>query len=256
MNNSEMVDKLVWLLQSSDEANQTLALQLLAGQWENFNGLEYVKISKAILKVPLYVLFENMYLNIPFIVEAFNATKDLSITFDYVGLDFLSENIGELENLTWLSVTDNLLRSLPDSICKLKKLKKLSLQGNILESLPENIGELESLEHLALSGNLLTSLPDSICNLKNLKFLTVDDNRLQSLPENIGNLQNCTHFAFNDNQLTNLPKSFGNLHNADRIYLAGNKFAKGSYCPHNLYAFCTFTQKQQKRRLGSNYLKD
>ncbi|KAG5574232.1 hypothetical protein H5410_054366 [Solanum commersonii] len=64
------------------------------------------------------------------------------------------------------------LESLPDSICKLKGLVKLSVSKcSKLESLPEEIGDLENLEHLNASYTLISHPPSSIVRLNKLKSL-------------------------------------------------------------------------------------
>lgn len=69
------------------------------------------------------------------------------------------------------------LKRLPEEICKLKNLKRLTIAwGGKLEELPDNIGRLENLELLDLYRNNLTYLPESIKELKNLKRLILGEN--------------------------------------------------------------------------------
>ncbi|KAI3437398.1 uncharacterized protein J3R85_005379, partial [Psidium guajava] len=61
------------------------------------------------------------------------------------------------------------LKTLPDSICEIKPLKKLSITNcHNLSALPKQIGELASLEVVRLNScSSLSRLPDSIGTLKN-----------------------------------------------------------------------------------------
>ncbi|WP_143874359.1 hypothetical protein [Nostoc sp. 'Peltigera malacea cyanobiont' DB3992] len=42
----------------------------------------------------------------------------------------LPESIGNLQNLRYIDVRDNMLESLPDSICDLKLLKDINIENN------------------------------------------------------------------------------------------------------------------------------
>ena len=57
------------------------------------------------------------------------------------------------------------LQILPEEICELKKLEKLTLWGTKIRNLPDRIGELKELRRLDISGCILKTLPESIVNL-------------------------------------------------------------------------------------------
>jgi internalin A len=73
----------------------------------------------------------------------------------------------------------NQLTELPQSIGNLTNLTTLSLSDNQLTKLPESIGNLTNLEILYLDYNQLTELPESIGNLTNLEQLWLGDNAWQ-----------------------------------------------------------------------------
>src|SRR5690606_17661005 len=82
----------------------------------------------------------------------------------------IPESIGNLENLEYFCFNPFNSVKFPDSFCNLKKLKKLILYGDGINSLPENIGNLENLEEIRLEECLnIKKFPPSMCNLKNLK---------------------------------------------------------------------------------------
>ena len=66
------------------------------------------------------------------------------------GLDFLSPEIGKLQNLTKLNLRGNQLTSLPAEIWELKNLTNLNLSFISLTALPAEIGELKKLTWLIL----------------------------------------------------------------------------------------------------------
>lgn len=63
--------------------------------------------------------------------------------------------------------------TIPESIGKLTKLKRLALYGNQISSLPDSIQNLTGLEELYVDLNPIERLPDGINQLKNLKLLGI-----------------------------------------------------------------------------------
>lgn len=76
-------------------------------------------------------------------------------------LETLPEDIGDLENLEQISLYQNQLSRVPDSMVRLRRLCKLNLAWNRFEAFPEWLGDLKRLEWLAIFENPLTTL-DSI----------------------------------------------------------------------------------------------
>lgn len=72
-------------------------------------------------------------------------------------------------NLVLTLLCNFLLREkqvIPDVVSELEKLTELYASSNLLESLPDSLGKLKNLKILNVSGNKLTSVPDSICSCK------------------------------------------------------------------------------------------
>ncbi|KAD6454961.1 hypothetical protein E3N88_09667 [Mikania micrantha] len=75
------------------------------------------------------------------------------------------------------------------SICGLKHLTALALDGNIPEA-PKYLWKLKSLEKLTLSMKEIKHLPDNICTLKRLKSLDLKSCwLLEQLPMDLGGLE-------------------------------------------------------------------
>ena len=84
-------------------------------------------------------------------------------------LEFLPEEIGDLESLEEMRLGQNQLVSLPESIGKLKNLVVLKLTYNSLRSIPESISECTNLGFLYLNRNNMEELPESMSQLSRLK---------------------------------------------------------------------------------------
>ncbi len=69
------------------------------------------------------------------------------------------------------------LDQFPEAVTDLD-IVTLILRGNNLESIPPSIGKMTKLKKLVLTNNKLTSLPDEIGELKNLKTLNIKGNNI------------------------------------------------------------------------------
>lgn len=136
-----------------------------------------------------------------------------------MGIAQLPESIGNCTELEELILTGASISSLPKSITKLTKLKKLDLSQCLnLKNLPADIGDLTGLTQLELEVALpnigqLSTLPDSFVNLTNLTEIKAGQQQLKSLPEQIGKMSGLTAIYVEGNQLTRLPDSIGQLKN-------------------------------------------
>jgi len=155
------------------------------------------------------------------------AAKEKKKTLDLSGerLKHLPAEIGQLTNLTELSLFDNQLSSLPAEIGQLTNLTELSLFNNQLSSLPAEIGQLTNLKELNLSGNQLSLLPAEIGKLTKLTRLDIWNNKLSSLPAEIGQLANLTELNLSDNQLSSLPAEIWQLTNLTELNLWNNQLS-------------------------------
>ncbi len=113
---------------------------------------------------------------------------DLSRSMDLVCNNLLCEKVGEacicrlsrvlerLSALEWLSLANNRLQSLPESLCSLPNLRHLDVSQNALVALPERMNSLKHLEYLDVRENTLASLPGSLLELPHLRHFAADGN--------------------------------------------------------------------------------
>ena len=82
--------------------------------------------------------------------------------------------------LRWLSLTDNQISALPDSLGNCTSLQKLMLAGNHLTCLPETMAGCVGLELLRLSANRFEALPAWIFKLPRLAWLAIAGNPMSA----------------------------------------------------------------------------
>ncbi|KAF8408185.1 hypothetical protein HHK36_007327 [Tetracentron sinense] len=103
-------------------------------------------------------------------------------------LTWLPETIGSLRN----AVNDRMLEMLCSLACDVTlqdsnedyltmQLLLLNVSNNKLKSLPESIGSCFSMEELQANGNSIEDLPPSVCNLIHLKSLCLDNNNVHQM---------------------------------------------------------------------------
>ncbi|KAM0005430.1 putative virus X resistance protein-like, coiled-coil [Helianthus debilis subsp. tardiflorus] len=105
------------------------------------------------------------------------------------------------------------LRTLPESICKLKHLRYLNLSKSSIEALPESIMYLQNLQVLILCYcSRLRKLPESICKLRYLKYLTLLGSGIEVLPNSLKDMISLQRLDINDcDSLRHLPPGIGKL---------------------------------------------
>lgn len=125
----------------------------------------------------LRVLFlsRNPFCEVPAVLRGMPALRMLGMRACQI--EHLPED-GLPATLIWLTLTDNALDSLPDSLGSLTGLQKVLLAGNRLRTLPASLQGATQLELLRLSANEFTSLPDWLFELPALAWLALAGNPL------------------------------------------------------------------------------
>ncbi|NXE59112.1 MFHA1 protein, partial [Calcarius ornatus] len=148
--------------------------------------------------------------------------EELDLSFNR--LRRLPEGLGRLRHLRTLDVDHNLLPSFPAPLLELAALEELDCSGNRhLGALPEGIAALRRLKILWLSGTGLASLPEGLCQLSALESLMLDGNQLQALPAGFGSLQRLKMLNLSSNLLGEFPSAILALPSLEELYLSRNQ---------------------------------
>ncbi|XP_024968039.1 LRR repeats and ubiquitin-like domain-containing protein At2g30105 [Cynara cardunculus var. scolymus] len=151
----------------------------------------------------------------------------------------IPEAIGGLSSLQKLLLNANCIKDEFLSwkgISSLKSLSFLSLSQNLLTSLPSDLGALTTLKELHVANNQLTCLPDEIGLLLHLEVLEANDNRIRAIPSCIGNCSSLVEADLSSNLLVELPETFSSLRNLKALHLHNNGLKS---LPSTLLKNCT-----------------
>ncbi|XP_014831628.1 PREDICTED: leucine-rich repeat and calponin homology domain-containing protein 4-like [Poecilia mexicana] len=133
----------------------------------------------------------------------------------------LSPSLANLQALTYLNLSRNLLSSLPPSVFQLPLLRVLIVSNNKLPSLPSSIYSLTHLRQLDVSCNELQSLPAELGQLETLRDLNLRRNQLTTLPEEISELP-LVRLDVSCNRISHVPLCFRHLRHLQTISLDSN----------------------------------
>ncbi|CAF0814427.1 unnamed protein product [Brachionus calyciflorus] len=172
----------------------------------DFEVLDLTAERQSGLNLPLVFLPNDLF--------SFKQLKRLHLDCNMIRVipDMLGDNLVSLEILT---ITSNLLQSLPNSLANLKKLHSIHLASNEFKQFPDVLCKIKTLRFLDLSSNKLESLPSMIGDLKNLESLLLFQNNLKSVPKTIGKLEFLRTLWLGNNNLNSLPYKITNLINLD-----------------------------------------
>ncbi|KAG0582756.1 hypothetical protein KC19_3G083300 [Ceratodon purpureus] len=114
-----------------------------------------------------------------------------------------------MKSLEGLKLQDSALTELPESMGKLIRLWRLTIQCERLQCLPNSIGDLKMLETLGLfQCHSLTRLPKSLGAISSLKWLAISNCLIRKLPKSLGLLSKLERFWIRDcKNLQKLPSS-------------------------------------------------
>ncbi|XP_048133959.1 TMV resistance protein N-like [Rhodamnia argentea] len=115
----------------------------------------------------------------------------------------------------------------PSTICCLKYLSSLKLEGQCIQELHPSIGEMAGLTHLSLRGcHSLEKLPDCIGSLRSLLELDLIHTGIIALPDSIGDLKKLEKMKLSFTQISELPNSIGGLESLLVLFLRDTKISQ------------------------------
>ncbi len=182
---------------------QTLE-QLKSGQ---LIGAKELKLSEGLTTFPkeIYTLAETLE-RLDMTGNTLNTLPDDFHKLKHLKILFLSNNnftalpsvLAKCPNLSMIGFRNNQIDTVPENGLPLTT-RWLILTDNALKSLPNSMGDLTLLQKCMLSGNQLTSLPESMSKCHNLELLRIAVNELTELPSFLLTLPKLSWLAYGGN---------------------------------------------------------
>lgn len=167
-----------------------------------------------------------------------NADKVYKLNLSKENLKEFPEDILKLKELRYLTLDSNLITSIPAGISGLQKMSYFSISGNLLTEIPGSFGELSNLEYVYLDNNQITSLPVEFFKLAKLRELFINSNQISSLPREIKVLKELRRLVAANNKLTGLPDEIGYVYNLRKLSLSKNQIKE---LPEHFYELNNLT---------------
>jgi len=139
------------------------------------------------------------------------------------------DTIGGLVSLKHFKANQNLIRKLPDSICRMTKMEVLEAKNNYLDALPEDLGNLTKIKRMVLNQNEIATLPESMAECTSLVELQMTGNYVERFPDFISKCKALKKLMLGNNFLKILPYSLGFLTSLQELQLFNNPLIDPPY---------------------------
>jgi Leucine-rich repeat (LRR) protein len=127
------------------------------------------------------------------------------------------------DNLLYLELKDSYLSALPYNIGRLCFLEGINLYNTNLKSLPDTLSNLTRLRQFLASDGQFDTIPDVLIGCKSLVSLCLPNMGIKEIPQNIFRLGNLNTLWLMDNEIELCPRTLRNLDSLRVLHLSGNK---------------------------------
>ena len=142
------------------------------------------------------------------------------------GLSEFPREIFDLaDSLEVLNLSGNALRSLPDDLHRLRKLRIIFCSDNLFSELPACLGQCAALSMVGFKANRIERVPGA-AQPPLLRWLILTDNRISELPSELGQRPHLQKLMLAGNRLQQLPESLRDCHQLELIRIAANQLGE------------------------------
>ena len=141
-----------------------------------------------------------------------------------IGLtEFPREIFALADSLEILDLSGNSLKSLPDDLHRLTRLRVLFCSNNAFTELPACMGRCAALEMVGFKANRIAHVPAaSLPPL--LRWLILTDNEIEELPDELGRRSHLQKLMLAGNRLQALPDTLAGCERLELLRIAANRF--------------------------------
>jgi len=90
-----------------------------------------------------------------------------------------------LSHLTKLTITSNLLETIPRSITQLTHVQELTLSSNLIKEIPDDIVNMSELSELSIDKNNIEHVPVALARCPQLEWIVLENNPIKTLPDEL-----------------------------------------------------------------------
>lgn len=139
--------------------------------------------------------------------------------------EFPREIFDLADSLEVLNLSGNALRSLPDDLHRLTRLRVLFCSDNQFTELPACLGQCTALTMIGFKANAIEHVPAAALPPL-LRWLILTDNRITDLPTELGERPHLQKLMLAGNRLQRLPESLSHCHRLELIRIAANQLTE------------------------------
>ncbi|MGF6362930.1 hypothetical protein ABH907_004594 [Pseudomonas frederiksbergensis] len=139
--------------------------------------------------------------------------------------EFPREIFDLADSLEVLNLSGNALRSLPDDLHRLTRLRVLFCSDNQFTELPACLGQCTALTMIGFKANTIEHVPAAALPPL-LRWLILTDNRITDLPTELGERPHLQKLMLAGNRLQRLPESLSQCHRLELIRIAANQLSE------------------------------
>ncbi|WUR02844.1 leucine-rich repeat-containing protein [Vairimorpha necatrix] len=147
---------------------------------------------------------------------------------EIISTDYSKSDLTEIQytkinvKTSWLIISDNKIRRIPDEIENLKYLTRLAANDNQIQVISPLICNLQNLTWVDFTRNKLKNLPVNFHNLNKITGLGLSENEFDEIPFNIYKMINLRKFGFFSNRIKKILPDIKYLRNLVKIDLSNN----------------------------------
>ena len=134
----------------------------------------------------------------------------------------------KIPNLKHLSLSGNIITSLPDEIALLPLLESIDLSNNPninLEDVILKISHLSKMKYINLSNCNLSNISSAVLAIHTLEGVNLSGNHLDAIPD-FNLLSNFNSLDISNNQFTEIPVQITKFKNRSKVYIQSNRVGK------------------------------
>ncbi|MGF6209596.1 leucine-rich repeat-containing protein kinase family protein [Pseudomonas frederiksbergensis] len=139
--------------------------------------------------------------------------------------EFPREIFDLADSLEVLNLSGNALRSLPDDLHRLTRLRIVFCSDNQFTELPACLGQCAALSMIGFRANRIERVPAAALPPL-LRWLILTDNCISELPSELGERALMQKLMLSGNRLQQLPQSLVQLHRLELLRLSANRFTE------------------------------